>query len=211
MNTNNLVHSIVGALALCTFTTAANAQGPSFGLKGGLNYATLYSDEVEDKNARLGFHVGVFGRTDAEQPIGLQVEALYSTRGATFNYDGFIIDQEFEMKTDYIDVPVMLSIRVAEVLEVQAGGYVGFLMNARVNTSGDLGNGQEELDRDNFTSMDYGVLIGVAVNAGPVQIGARYNLGLAELADSDAARLVLGDAKHAFGQVFIAFGLPSKD
>lgn len=192
-------------------TTDANAQGPSFGLKGGLNYATLYSDEVEDKNARFGFHAGVFGRTDTEHPLGLQVELLYSTRGATFNYDGFIIDQEFTVKTDYIDLPVMLSLRVADVLELQAGGYVGFLMNAQVTTSGDLGNGQEELDRDNFNSLDYGVLAGVAVNAGPLQVGARYNLGLAELSNSDGADLVLGDAKHAFGQVFVAVGLQGND
>jgi hypothetical protein len=103
----------------------------------------------------------------------------------------------------------MLGIRLAEVLEINAGGYFGFLLNSSVETSGDLGDDQEELDNDNFNSMDYGLLAGLSVNAGPVQIGARYNLGLAEIADSDEAEFVLGDAKHSFAQVYLAFGIPT--
>ena len=84
-------------------------------------------------------------------------------------------------------------------------------MHAQVNTSGDLGADQEELDKDNFSQMDFGLLVGLSVNVGPVQVGVRYNLGMTRLADSDEAETVLGDAKHAFGQVYLAFGIPNGD
>ena len=65
------------------------AQGPSMGIKGGLNLSTLAVNEADDEKGRIGFNVGVFGRTNPEQPFGLQAELLYSTKGAQAQYSGF--------------------------------------------------------------------------------------------------------------------------
>lgn len=194
-------------LAAAAGLSTASAQGPVFGIKAGLTYSTLYSDDVEDKNARLGFNGGVFGRTDPGQPIGFQGELLYNMRGAEFTYNSLFVDQKWDFRMSYIDVPLMLGIRLGETVEVQAGGYLSYLLSAKLETSGDLGSDTDELDRDNFNSTDYGVLLGLSVNAGPIQIGGRYNLGLAQIAGSDDAEFVLGDAKHAFAQLYVALGL----
>ena len=44
--------------------------------------------------------------------------------------------------------------------------------------------------------------------AGVIQIGARYEHGLMTIADSDGAKLLLGDAKNACAQLYIAVGMP---
>ncbi len=192
---------------------AANAQGPHIGLKGGLNLSNLYSSEVNDDKLRTGFNVGLMGRTNLDQPIGLQVELLYSTKGNESTYVGFfgLVDQTVHFNLNYLELPVLASFRFADqMLELQVGGYAGYLLSADATTSGDLGTDSEDLDIDNFNTMDAGLAVGFAVNAGPAQFGARYEYGLVELAKSDAAYLLLGSAKNSCFQVYIAVGMPGE-
>lgn len=193
-------------IALSTAPAITHAQGPVFGVKGGVTLSNLYAGDVDDKNGRVGFNLGVLGRTDPEQPIGLQAELLYTTKGETFIYDGFFIDQEFKLNLSYVDLPVMVSVRAGEALEFQGGLYAGLLLSSNLTSSGDLGTSSDVLDKDNFNALDYGLVGGVAFNAGAIQVGARYNYGLSKLASSDEAKAVLGDAKNAYAQLYVAFG-----
>lgn len=201
-----ILFSAATASALSLIPFSAHAQGPVFGVKGGVTFSNLYSADVDDDNGRLGFNLGVLGRTDPEQPVGLQLELLYTTKGETFTYDGFFIDQEFKLNLGYLELPVMASVRLGPALEFQAGGYAGLLLNSNLSSSGDLGTSSDDLDKSNFHSLDYGLLGGVAFNAGAMQVGARYNYGLSKLASSDAAEAILGDAKNAYAQLYVAFG-----
>ncbi|HEY0976273.1 MAG TPA: porin family protein [Flavobacteriales bacterium] len=200
--------NILLAAFMLTTLSVVNAQGPSFGLKGGLNFSSL-DVESDDQKGRLGFNAGIFGRTDAEQPLGLQVELLYSTKGSSAEYTTFfgLVDQTVDFKLNYLELPVMLAFRPVEILDIHVGGYAGYLLSAQVETSGDLGSGSEDLDADHFQRIDAGLVVGAGLNLGPAQIGARYLYGLTELADSEEARAVLGNAKNACVQAYVAFGL----
>jgi hypothetical protein len=184
----------------------AHAQGPVFGVKGGLTLSNLYAGDADDKNGRVGFNLGVLGRTDPGQPLGFQVELLYTTKGETFTYDDFLIDQEFKLHLGYVDLPVMVSIRAGEVLELQGGLYAGLLLSSNLSSSGDLGTSSVDLDKAHFTPFDYGLVGGIALNAEAMQVGARYNYGLRKLAASDEAQALLGDAKNSYAQIYVAFG-----
>lgn len=210
--TNKMEHRILLAALLITTASAASAQGPTFGVKGGLNLSSLAVDAADDERTRLGVNGGVFIRTMPDGPFGLQVELLYSGKGSSTTYSGFfgLVDQEVDFNLNYIELPVMASFRVGGIVDLQAGAYAGYLLNANISTSGDLGSTSEELEKDNFASMDLGLGGGVAFNAGPVQVGVRYLHGLTNVADSDAADLLLGDAKNRCVQAFIALGIPTK-
>ncbi len=213
MNPSKLVAGlliIIGAVE----TDNVLAQGPTIGVKAGVNLSTLYSVEVNDDKGRFGFNGGVFARAMPNQSIGAQFELLYSTKGNHSTYQGFfgLIDQTVDFNLNYLEVPALVAFRFADQLvEFQVGGYVGYLVNANVTTDGDLGNGTNELDKDNFNSVDAGLAFGVAVNTGPAQIGVRYEHGLTEVASSDNAKLLLGDAKNACVQFYIAFGIPATE
>jgi hypothetical protein len=199
--------AVAGLLVLLS----ASAQGPHFGVKVGANLSNLHDNEVTDDNARFGFHIGVMGRTAADQAIGLQAELLYTTLGNRTDYSAFfgLVDQSVDFNLNYIQLPVMVSFRLAEgAFEIQAGGYAAYLVNAKVTTDGDLGDGEDDLETDNFNSMDFGLVGGLAFNGGPVQVGVRYNYGLTRISDSDAADSILGDAKNSCAQLYIAVGMP---
>ena len=199
----------VALTAMLLAGMGSHAQGPAAGLKAGLNFSTLAVDDADDENSRVGFNAGVFGRTDPANPIGLQVELLYSTKGTHASYSGLfgLVDQDVDFELAYLELPVLAAFRLGEAFELQAGGYGAMLLSAHASTSGDLGDGEDELDKDHFTDMDFGLVGGAAFNAGMFQIGVRYLHGFTEVADSDASDLVLGDATNRCLQAFVGLGL----
>lgn len=198
---------IIGTITLMVLSlSAVKAQEARMGVKGGLNISNLYVDNVNDENSRLGFNVGLYGQILSTEFFAIQPELLYTTKGSKNEYDGFV-DQDVKFNLNYLEVPVLAVFKLGEVAELHAGGYGSYLLGANVSYAGDLINGGEELDRDNFKSYDYGLVGGLGLNFGNVQIGTRYNYGLVKLAKTDNAKTVLGDSKNSVAQVYVAFNL----
>lgn len=208
MNVSLLKTSIT--VAAFSLGIAASAQGPVFGVKGGLNYTTLAGIDSQAEKARLGFNAGLFARTMPESIVGLQVELLYSEKGDHASYDAFfgLVDQDVDFKLNYIELPVLASIRLADVVDLHFGGYAAYLVSAKLETSGDLGSATSELDRGDFKSMDFGIAGGIGFNIGKsAQLGIRYLHGLVDVENSDASEIVLDDAQNRTLQLYVAFGL----
>ncbi len=183
------------------------SQSVNYGVKGGLTLSNLYidKDQVDDENSRMGFHGGFYSQFMLGNTIGIQPEFLYSAKGAKGEYSG-LVDQSVEFKMNYIDIPVLAVFKPVEIMEIHAGPYVGVLLNSNVEYDGTF-QGNDELDRDNFNTLDYGLSAGVAFNFGWIQAGARYNLGMQKISDSDLAETLLGDSKNSFGQLYIGLNL----
>jgi Outer membrane protein beta-barrel domain len=177
------------------------------GVKGGLNVSNLYIDDVSDENARFGFNLGVYGQILSSDAFAIQPELLFSTRGSKIEYGGGLFDQTVKYNLSYLDLPVLAVFKLGESAEIHVGPYVGYLLGANMSHDGDLGSGVDDIDKDNLKSFDYGLSGGFGLNFGNLQIGARYNYGLAELADSDAAELLIGDAKNSLAQIYLALNL----
>ncbi len=210
MNSKKRILSVifVATVFSLAFNHSAEAQqGKKAGIKGGLNVSNLYLDDVTDQNARLGINLGVYGQIFSSDVFAIQPELLFSTKGSHAQYNSGSIDQEVKYNLNYLDLPILGVFKIGESVEIHAGGYASYLLNANISYSGDLANGVDEIDKDNLKSFDYGLAGGVGVNFGNVLVGARYNLGLVEIADSDGARAVIGDAKNSCAQLFIAFNL----
>ena len=204
-----LLHAAIACGSLL-LASSASAQGPVFGVKGGLNYTNLAGVDSQDDNARVGFNAGVFVRNMPEAPVGLQVELLYSTKGNHTTYHTFfgLVDQEVDFNLNYLELPVMASIRLADVVDIQLGGYAAYLLSAKVKTSGDLGSGSDEVDKDNFKSLDAGIVGGIGFNVGEnLQVGVRYLHGLTDVVDNSSLHEVVGDAQNRCLQAYLAIGL----
>ena len=181
------------------------------GVKGGLNVSNLYVDDVDDENARFGFNVGVYGQVFASETFALQPELLFSTKGSKVDYGGGLFDQTLTYNLNYLDLPVLAVFKLGKAAEIHVGPYVGYLLSAKISHDGDLGSGTDDIDRDQLKSFDYGLSGGFGLNFGSFQVGARYNYGLAKLADSDIAELAIGDAKNSVAQLYLAFNFNKED
>jgi hypothetical protein len=197
---------IIILLILSTDNASAQQRKPTAGIKGGLNVSNFYSEDITDKDARLGFHVGLYGQLLSSDFFALQPELHYSTRGTEVISDG-VVNQKTRFNLNYLDLPVLAVFKLGNTVELQAGAYGAYLLGANIKSEGDLGDSFDELDRDNFKSFDYGLTGGIGFNFGSVQLGGRYNLGLQKLANSDGAKAALGDAKNSVGQIYLAIPL----
>lgn len=191
-------------------STTAQSTG-RVGIKGGLNVSNLFIDDVDDENARIGFHIGLFGQIFSTETFAIQPELLYSTKGSKEHYSSGSVDQVVQYNFNYIDLPVLAVFKLGKQVEIHAGGYASYLLNVNVTYEGDLGNGTDEVDKDNLKSFDYGLSGGLGFNFGSgFQVGTRYNYGLVKIAESDEAKALMGDARNSNGQIFVAFNFGAK-
>jgi hypothetical protein len=187
--------------------SASKAMGSAFGVKGGVNWSNLWVKEVNDNNARFGFHVGVFARFAKPDALGFQIEALYDQKGSSVKKTFGTIDQELTYKFDYIDVPLLVVIPLGEVAEIHGGAYVGYMALSEVSSKGDLGFESNDPADSKFNGFDYGLVGGLGINLGMAQVGMRYEHGLNEIADNTSARYVLGSSKNSTLQAYLALAL----
>ncbi len=177
------------------------------GIKGGVNLSNLIIDEPHDRHTRFGFHVGVYGQLFANEGFAIQPEINYSTKGNEVTSNFGIIDQETKFNLHYIDVPILAVFKLGDAVEIHAGPYWAYLVGANIDADGDLGDTFQELDRDNFEKWDYGLVGGIGFNFNNVQLGARYNYGLNDIARSPGAKQMLGSSKNSVGQLYLAINM----
>lgn len=164
---------------------SAYGQGvkTSFGAKAGVNFATIANAQVGEvlftPGFRTDFHLGAvanlhFGYRSEGLPVGtglfgLQAELLYSRQGFTLKDEA--------VHLDYLALPVMAKYYVTTQINLEAGPYIGYLLNASPGTA--LLNGAQV----SLSGLKGGIDAGVAVGAGyealsGLTVGARYMLGL---------------------------------
>lgn len=185
-----------------------DAASPRAGIKGGLNLSNLIVDDVNDRNGRVGFHVGVYGQIFSSNAFAIQPEVNFSTKGNRVVTTAGVIDQETKINLSYIDIPILAVFKLGRAAEIHAGAYWAYLVGANLDRDGDLSSDFRKIDRDNFDDWDYGLVGGLGFNLGEgAQLGARYSYGLNQIAESRGARALLGNTKNSVAQIYLSFNL----
>lgn len=172
---------LMSALLLAmVFSTKVKAQLlPEFGIKGGVNFATL--NNADDLESKTGILAGAFVKLNIPaSPIAIQPEVLYAQYG--YKAEG---DDSF-VALNYIQIPVLLKfgfdLPAAPVApNVFFGPYLGF------NTKAEADDGDDNtVDVDDFfTDTDYGVVVGAGLDITKFRIGLRYTAGLTNVLEDD--------------------------
>lgn len=183
-------------LILCAAIAAfglsnVNAQEVKFGAKAGVNFASLSGDDADGLDGRTSFHIGGVVNIGISEKFAVQPELVYSSQGAKGSFEGVDVDYNF----DYINLPVLAKFTVAEGFSIEAGPQVGFLMSAKLKAEGD------SLDvKDDLKGIDFAGAIGLAYQMETgLNFSARYNLGLANIADGE------GDIKNNVIQISVGY------
>lgn len=201
---------IIVSLSIVLLSTTLVAQETRTGIKGGLNLTSLSTDENNDNNLKTGFHLGVFTKIPVSESFAIQPELMYSMKGIKMKYnESALADGDTKFNLNYIDLPVKLVFNLSEDFEFQVGPYVSYLVNANVDTDAEVLDfwdidSNEELDREHFHSLDYGISAGLGFDLDPLVMGLNYNLGLQPVAkDDDVSNDILGAAKNSVIQLYV--------
>jgi hypothetical protein len=181
---------------LLLFALPASAQIPGLagiGVKGGVDFATIRSDEDDEEiGYQTDFVVGLYGQVPlANEYLTLQPEVLYARKGASSGNGSD--DANANLNIDYIEIPVLLKANLPLegqlVPNLYAGPYVSFAVNREFKISSNGNSGTQDLS-DQISSTDYGLALGASFDTSLAgygfTIGGRYDLGLANIDDTDS-------------------------
>ncbi|WP_417365800.1 porin family protein [Flavobacterium beibuense] len=192
-----------GILMIGAITTA-NAQSsdaltPSFGIKGGVNFASITGDDFDSPDSRTSFHVGVLAEFPLTEMFSLQAEALYSGQGFESDLDGEIFGGEgkVEYQLDYINVPVLAKVYILDGLSIEAGPQFGFKVNEEIDANANADDG--DLNLDEAEDFDFGVAAGVTFET-PMGLFAtgRYTQGFTDIVNNR-------DVKNSVFQIGVGY------
>jgi len=151
------------------------------GLKAGLNFADVTNASSINSSSRSGFLVGLFLAPSSKSIISSRTELLFSRQG--YNYKSNT--NTGNVNLDYIILPQLMGINITKFVQIQIGGQMAFLLNAKVDSStstGSSGSSPYGKIMDYYNKFDYGFAGGVEIH--PFKgflIGARYNISLGNL------------------------------
>ncbi len=158
-------------------------------MKGGTHLASLHVDagggEATPLDPRLGLVVGGFMTWPFARRLSLQPEALFTQKGASSEQG----DGTATQKLDYVDVPVLLSYRLAgrPGRQVSAFGGPAFGIRTRARSSASFGGDTLEQDvSEQVERTDLAVVGGVAYRRGRLVLDGRYSWGFTDI-DRDGA------------------------
>lgn len=179
----------IAAIAGLTLTTA-NAQGISFGVKAGVNFANVTGDDIDSADGRTSLQAGAVVNIGVSELFSVQPEVVFSAQGFKTSDAG--VDTVGML--NYINVPVMADFVIAEGFSLQGGPQFGF------NIGDDI-----EVDGENVGSLDAeSIDIGAGIGAQyKLPMGlffqARYTIGLTDIVeDVNVKNSVLGIAAGWF-------------
>lgn len=179
-----------------------------FGIKGGLNFANMYIDNVGDEKMKLGWHAGFFAKFPITKGVSIQPELLWSSKGTKLNYtDQLIGAGEYRFNLNYVELPVLFAFNLGENFHINIGPYVGYLAHADITEIEGDGTVDEllEFDEEDFKRWDFGAAAGLGFDINKFTIGARYTLGLTDINNSTLLTSIAPSSKNAAINVFIGF------
>lgn len=172
-------------VCVAVFTMSAQSQELRFGVKGGLNMASIGGDNASSFKGRTSFHIGGLVEIPISEKFAIQPELLYSLQGAKFSNQG----ATETYKLSYINVPVMAKYYIIDGLAAEAGPQFGILLSAKDDYSSQGQSGTVDI-KDQLNTLDIGLGFGASYRLDMgVFFGLRYNFGLANIVSEGNAKL----------------------
>jgi Outer membrane protein beta-barrel domain len=158
----------------------AHAQHLGLGFKAGYNFANIKNVSSLNAESKSGYHLGAFfSPGQGKKIIGFRTELIYSKQG----YDFKSGNKSGTVELNYLLLPQMFTFNITKLIQLQAGGQLAFLLNAKADSSVSGGpQGQYQKVIDFYNKIDYGITAGAEVHPYKgLLLGVRYNTGLSNL------------------------------
>ncbi len=173
-------------VAVCLRVPAYSANFMA-GVRGGLNLATWYGDDVDNRYKKLkpGLIAGISLQTKARDFIGFMMDIMYSQKGAKWENLGDML----YYRLHYIEVPVMCKLMLPNKTVVKPFTYTGtFIAVTFLSKEYEVEDGKvEDINTisELITRVDFGFTFGGGVDFDfdkiALTLDVRYSLGMITL------------------------------
>jgi hypothetical protein len=148
----------------------AQRSNVHFGLKAGLNLASLNVENGTDYSAKAFPHVGALAHIHLSPHFALQPEIYFSGQGGK--------DGNTSINLAYLDIPLLFQYMTGDGFRLYTGPQLGALLKAKFKD----GNIEEDI-KDQLKTADVSWAFGASYlfPGSGFGIDARYNLGLSNI------------------------------
>jgi hypothetical protein len=154
-----------------------NSNRVSLGFKAGANLSNVYDTQGEEFQAdsKIGLAAGAFLTLPLTNVIGIQPEILFSQKG--YQGSGSVLGSKYSFAriTNFIDVPLLVSLRTGDFVTILVGPQYSFLLSQKYTFTSDLINisQEEQFDNENLSKNILCLTGGLDVNLNNVVISGR--------------------------------------
>ncbi|MCE5205859.1 MAG: PorT family protein [Porphyromonadaceae bacterium] len=185
-------------VTMLAIVTAVSAQ-VNLGIKGGINMSNYYGDELSEKNAKIGFHIGLSADYEFTPNSALQTGLFFTTKGLKTQDADW--NAEYSENLMYLQLPVhyayKMDVTPGTRIVFHGGPYAAYGVGGSRNAS--VGNINAEWDVDNifgdgtvqYKPFDAGLGLGVGAEFGPILVDLGWDMGLVNI-----SRTSNGDIKN---------------
>lgn len=179
-----------------------NVNAQKFGIKGGLNLASMsFSEDMGTSvKSMLGFHIGPVAEIEIQESLFFNTGVLYSMKGAKMDYGS----EDASTILNYLEIPLNVAYKFSvgdkSDLFVQAGPYVGYALSGKSK----FGDESSSIDfkEDGIKRIDFGLGVGLGIALGPIVPSISYQLGLSNLNDDSEDNMTV---KNKVLQISVAY------
>lgn len=197
--------TIIMMFAALIYADQVRAQnGLEFGVRGGLNFATLNDTEEDvDVDNLTGLMAGIYARFPIPNtPVSIQPEILYTQKGAESSdiFEGQ--ESTLKLRLDYIEVPVLARFDFINDGSLTPHVYFGPYLSFNVSADAEVTDGESSFSgdiSDEVKDMNVGIVTGAGLDYNRFNFGVRYGVGLVDTFEN-------GDGKNGVFSVTVGFG-----
>ena len=190
-------------VAVATLATGAFAQGKGieWGVKAGLNLSSLSNSDLSgsipiedvgnitvDASSKMkpSFYVGFFVDFPISDFFSIQPELLYSRQGSFYKTNvsvgGMSGDMKLWMRYDYLNIPILAKLYVAEKLSIDVGPQFGIMVYHGVKAKIEDSSSTKKGDTGDYNTFDVSAALGLTYKVcRNIDISARYTLGFTDI------------------------------
>ncbi len=195
-------------IALLSMVSLVSAQHTSYSIKGGLNMSNFYGDELNDKNMKTGFHIGVGADFEFAPNMGIQSGLFFTSKGAKYTTD--LVSTELNANANFLQLPLHFAYKIDVMpgtrVVLHAGPYVAYGIGGKTSA----GNLEVDTFKDDafldvlngLKPFDAGLGLGVGAEFGRILVDLGWDMGLTNISRIDNADLKTQNAYLSVGYKF---------
>jgi len=167
-----------------TLETPNYTQYIQYGVKGGLNAASLIGDDLDELESKIGVCLGLFLDYKINSKVGISGDLLFSQQGAYLEESDRYESYECYINMNYINLPVLFNFYPTSNLSLKVGLQPGMLMSAKEkvryeNEEYNYKKTETESFKKHCNSLDWSLPIGLSYTFDfGLRFDLRYNYGL---------------------------------
>ena len=195
-------------IALLSMVSLVSAQHTSYSIKGGLNMSNFYGDELNDKNMKTGFHIGVGADFEFAPNMGIQSGLFFTSKGAKYTTD--LVSTELNANANFLQLPLHFAYKIDVMpgtrVVLHAGPYVAYGIGGKTSAGNlEVDTFKDDSSVNAFNGLkpfDAGLGLGVGAEFGPILVDLGWDMGLTNISRIDNADLKTQNAYLSVGYKF---------